>query len=81
MPRGRRKGSIAETLEHEIIKAQEKVIKTKVAHSNAVDALQKLLDKRDAQRKDELWNAYIKSRKSYESIMSYITEDPDENVK
>ena len=38
----------------QIEKAQEKVIKTKAAYDHAVDALQKLLDKRDSQRKDEL---------------------------
>ena len=38
---------------------------------NAVEELQKLLDKRDAKRKDELWQAIIKSPKSYEDIINY----------
>lgn len=72
MPRGRKAGSVTETLEQQIEKAQQKVIKTKQAYDQAVDALQKLLDKRDAQRKEDLWNAIIKSEKSYDEILSFI---------
>ena len=53
MPRGRKAGSVTETLEQQIGKAQQKVIKTKQAYDTAVGALQKLLDKRDAQRKED----------------------------
>lgn len=73
MPRGRKAGSVSETLEQQIEKAQQKVIKTKQAYDQAVDALQKLLDKRDAQRKEDLWNAIIKSEKSYDEILTFIT--------
>jgi len=73
MPRGRKAGSVSETLEQQIEKAQQKVIKTKQAYDQAVDALQKLLDKRDAQRKEDLWNAIIKSEKSYDEILAFIT--------
>ncbi len=73
MPRGRKAGSVTETLEQQIGKAQQKVIKTKQAYDTAVDALQKLLDKRDAQRKEELWNAIIKSEKTYDEILTFIT--------
>lgn len=73
MPRGRKAGSVTETLEQQIEKAQLKVIKTKQTYDTAVDALQKLLDKRDAQRKKELWNAIIKSEKSYDEILTFIT--------
>ena len=72
MPR-RKLGSVTETLEQQIEKAQLKVIKTKQAYDAAVDALQKLLDKRDAQRKEDLWNAIIKSEKTYDEILSFIT--------
>lgn len=72
MPRGRKAGSVSETLEQQIEKAQQKVIKTKQAYDQAVDALQKLLDKRDAQRKEDLWNAIIKSEKSYDEILTFI---------
>ena len=39
--------------------------------------MQKLLDKRDAQRKDELWDAIIKSNKTYEDILQYVVEGFD----
>ena len=73
MSRGRRTPA-AETLCQQIEKAQEKVIKTKDAYDNAVDQLQKLLDKRDAQRKDDIWEAIIKSKKSYEENLRFITD-------
>ena len=73
MPRGRKAGSVTETLEQQIGKAQLKVIKTKQAYDTAVGALQKLLDKRDAQRKEELWNAIIKSEKTYDEILTFVT--------
>lgn len=61
-----------ETLEQQIEKAQEKVMRTKSTYDNAVEALQKLLDKRDARRKEDLWNAVIQSDKSYEEILQLI---------
>ena len=72
MARGRK--AVADTLGEQIEKAQEKVIKTKAAYDHAVDALQKLLDKRDSQRKDELWNAVIHSSKSYDEILQRIAD-------
>ena len=69
-------------MEEQIQKAQEKVIKTKAAYDTAVESLQKLLDKRDAQREDELWDAIIKSNKTYEDILQYVVEgiDVDKDV-
>ena len=69
-------------MEEQIQKAQEKVIKTKAAYDTAVESLQKLLDKRDAQRKDELWDAIIKSNLTYEDILQYVVEgiDVDKDV-
>lgn len=77
MARGRKRGAVTATMEEQIQKAQEKVIKTKAAYDAAVESLQKLLDKRDAQRKDELWDAIIKSSKSYEEILRYVAEGSD----
>jgi len=75
MGRGRKpRVSTSETLEQQIEKAQDKVIKTKASYENAVDALQKLLDKRDAQRKDTLWHAIIDRSKSYEEIFRFISD-------
>lgn len=73
MARGRKTVTANETLEQQIAKAQEKVIRTRAAYDNAVDVLQKLLDKRDAKRKEELWSAVIKSDKSYNEILEFIT--------
>ena len=50
----RNKGPVEDAMEQQIEKAQNRVIRTKAAHDTAVYALQKLLDKRDARRKDEL---------------------------
>lgn len=68
MARGRK--AVPETIDQQIEKAQEKVIKTKAAYDQAVSSLQKLLDKRDAKRKDDLWNAVMKSEKSYDEILT-----------
>lgn len=76
MARGRK--AVTETLEQQIEKAQEKVIKTRAAYDKAVDDLQKLFDKRDAKRKEDLWNAVMKSNKSYEDILQMITESGNE---
>ena len=78
MARGRK--AVADTLGEQIEKAQEKVIKTKAAYDHAVDALQKLLDKRDSQRKDELWNAVIHSSKSYDEILQMIADLSTEEI-
>lgn len=64
-----------ETLEQKIVKAQEKVARTAAAHERAVDELQILLDKRDARRKEEVWEAIINSHKSYEEILKMIRDD------
>ena len=82
MARGRKRGAVSATMEQQLQKAQEKVIKTKAAYDTAVESLQKLLDKRDAQRKDELWDAIIKSNKTYEDILQYVVEgiDVDKDV-
>ncbi len=78
MARGRKAGTTVATIDQQIEKAQEKVIKTKQAYDAATDALQKLLDKRDVKRKDELWSAILKSEKSYEEILGFISVDAAE---
>ncbi len=68
----RKRATSDETLEQKILKAQEKVARTAAAHEKAVDELQKLLDKRDAKRKDEVWDAIVNSSRSYEEILDMI---------
>ena len=83
MARGRKRTVVSATMDEQIQKAQEKVIKTKASYDAAVKSLQVLLDKRDAQRKDELWNAIVKSKKTYDEILKYIVEgsDPDGDMR
>lgn len=66
------KNIISENIEQQIEKEQERVIRSKSDYEAAVDALQKLIDKRDVQRNDELWKAIIKAGKSYDEILKYI---------
>ena len=74
----RKRATSEETLEQKILKAQEKVAKTAAAHEKAVDELQILLDKRDARRKDEVWEAIVNSSRSYEEILGMIKSNmPD----
>ena len=78
MARVRKAGTTVATIDQQIEKAQEKVIKTKQSYDAATDALQKLLDKRDAKRKDELWSAILKSGKSYDEILGFISAETTE---
>ena len=64
-----------ESLLQKIDLAQTREIKTKAAYDEAVGDLQILLNKQDALRKDEIWNAITQSRKSYEEILKLIVED------
>lgn len=59
-------------LEQKIGVAQEEVSKAKKRYDAATSNLQKLLDKRDAIRKEELLSAVIKSKRSYDDIMCYL---------
>ena len=68
----RKRATSEETLEQKILKAQEKVARTAAAHEKAVDELQILLDKRDAKRKDEVWEAIINSSRRYDEILQMI---------
>ncbi len=68
----KKRATSEETLEQKILKAQEKVVRTAAAHEKAVDELQILLDKRDAKRKVEVWEAIINSSRSYEEILGMI---------
>ena len=62
-------------LEARIEKAQNSVLKAKNRYDECLSALEKLLNKRDALRRDELVNAILKSRKSYDEIIRFINSD------
>lgn len=67
-----------ESLEAKIEKAEQNVIRTKKAYDVATEELKKLLDKRDAIRRDEIMSAVVKSKKSYDEILRFLEEGSQE---
>lgn len=64
-----------EALQDKIEKAQTDVSNAKRKYDEATAALKKLLDKRDALRKEELITAVTKSTRTYEEIMAFLQSD------
>ena len=62
-----------DVLEQKIEKAQERVKRTKKSYDEAIQDLQKLLDKRTALRADAIMKAIANSARSYEEILDFIT--------
>jgi hypothetical protein len=60
------------TLDEKIEKAQETVEKTKARYEAAVKELRILLEKKDAQRKQELLKAAENSPRSFDEIMAFL---------
>ncbi len=60
------------TLDEKIEKAQEAVEKTKARYDAAVKELRMLLEKKDAQRKQELLKALESSPRSFDEIMEFL---------
>ena len=60
------------TLDEKIEKAQEAVEKTKARYDAAVKDLRMLLEKKDAQRKQELLKALESSLRSFDEIMEFL---------
>ena len=60
------------TLDEKIEKAQEAVEKTKARYGAAVKELRDLLDKKVAQRKQELLKAVENSPRTYDEIMAFL---------
>ena len=60
------------TLDEKIEKAQEAVEKTKARYDAAVKELRALLEKEDAQRKQELLKALENSSRSFDEIMEFL---------
>ncbi len=69
----------AEALEEKISKAQDKLVTTKRAYDAAAQELRDLLEKRDAIRKDELYNKLISSKWSFEQVIKMISSDPPDD--
>jgi len=68
MARTRRNVSIDE----KIAAAQEQVVKAKARYDKAAAELRRLIEKRDAMRRDELWEAVVASGKSYDGILAMV---------
>ncbi len=60
------------TLDEKIEKAQDAVEKTKARYDAAVQELCALLEKKDAQRKQELLKAVENSPRSFDEIMTFL---------
>ena len=69
----------AESLEEKISKAQDKLVATKKAYDEAAQDLRNLLEKRDAIRKDELYNKLINSKWTFEQVIKLIDSDPPDD--
>jgi len=61
-----------DSIEAKIQKAQQKVSVTCDRYEAATAELKALHDKRDEARKEELFEAMKKSKRSYEDILKYI---------
>ena len=67
------------SIEEKIAAAQEQVVKAKARYDKAAKELELLLAKRDAMRRDELWDAVVASGKSYDDILAMVrAADEDE---
>ena len=66
------------SLDEKIEKAQEAVEKTKARYDAAVKELRDLLEKKDAQRKQELLKAVENSPRSLDEIMTFLKGDLDD---
>ena len=69
----------AESLEEKISKAQDRLVTTKKAYDEAAQELRNLLEKRDAIRKDELYNKLVNSKWSFEQVIKLISSDPPDD--
>lgn len=70
----RRKISIDEKIE----KAKKNVTQAKERYDAAVAELEKLMTKKQELQNKELFDAVVKSSKSYEEIMAFLSEKEDE---
>ena len=70
----------AEALEEKISKAQDRLVSTKKAYDEAAQELRNLLEKRDAVRKNELYNILVSSKWTYEQVIKLISSDPPDDT-
>jgi len=66
------------SVDEKIADAQEQVVKAKARYDKAAAELRRLIEKRDAMRRDELWEAVVASGKSYDDILAMVRSADDE---
>ena len=67
-------------LEEKIRKAEEKVTSTKQKYEVALEELKDLLDKQNAIQNESLLNLFTKSKKSYDEIVAFLSDDKEEKT-
>lgn len=68
-------------LEEKIRKAEEKVTSTKQKYEVALEELKDLLDKQKAIQNESLLNLFTKSKKSYDEIVAFLSDDKEEKTE
>jgi uncharacterized protein (DUF4415 family) len=68
-----RKKSMA-TIETEIVKAKETVLKTKTKYEAAIADLEAVMTKKDDRIAKDLLDAFKKSGKSYDTLMRFLKD-------
>jgi uncharacterized protein (DUF4415 family) len=68
-----RKKSMA-TIETEIVKAKETVLKTKTKYEAAIADLEAVMTKKDDRIAKDLLDAFKKSGKSYDTVMRFLKD-------
>ena len=72
----RKQRSTQDHIKHKYRKiAEEEVIKAKYKYDAATDHLKELLDKKKEIQTEELMDAVVKSKRSYEEILRYINSE------
>ena len=66
------------TIEEKIERQKEVVSKAKDKYDAALAELEKLMSKREELRRKELMEAFMKSSRTYEEIMEFLTVDETE---
>ena len=67
------------SLDEQIEKAQDRLVKAKAQYDSAAAELRKLLEERDARRQKLLMAAIAKSDKSFEDILRFLESKPSDS--
>ena len=76
MARGKRRIGM-DVIDQQIEAAQDEVIKAKQKYDAATDRLKELLDRKKALQTEELMDAVMKSKRSYEDILRFINSETE----